>query len=84
MMFLGTHDIWFGTISMTTILAAYTTLVGQMRAQNPEMTVIVAQITPMAPSGCSYYTADIIALNAAIPAWAAGISTSQSPVSVVN
>jgi lysophospholipase L1-like esterase len=84
MMFLGTNDIWSGTINTTTILAAYTTLVGQMRAQNPAMTVMVAQITPMAPSGCSYCAADVIALNAAIPAWAAGISTSKSPVSVVN
>jgi lysophospholipase L1-like esterase len=84
MMFLGTNDIWSGTVNTTTILAAYTTLVGQMRAQNPSRTVMVAQITPMDPSGCSYCTQGVINLNAAIPAWAAGITTSQSPVSVVN
>jgi hypothetical protein len=84
MMFLGTNDVWSGTINTTTILAAYTTLVGQMRAQNPAMTIMVAQITPMAPSGCSYCAQGVINLNAAIPAWAAGISTTKSPVSVVN
>jgi hypothetical protein len=83
-MFLGTNDIWSGTINTTTILAAYTTLVGQMRAQNPAMTIMVAQITPMDPSGCSYCAQGVINLNAAIPAWAAGITTAQSPVSVVN
>jgi lysophospholipase L1-like esterase len=84
MMFLGTNDIWSGTMNTTTILAAYTTLVGQMKTQNPAMTITVAQITLMDPSGCSYCAQGVINLNAAIPAWAAGITTSQSPVSEVN
>ncbi len=84
MMFLGTNDVWSGTRNTSVILDAYTTLVGQMRAQNPAMTVLVAQITPMAPTGCDYCGEDVIELNAAIPAWAAAISTSASPVSVVD
>ncbi|KAG4443782.1 hypothetical protein IFR05_000773 [Cadophora sp. M221] len=82
-MMLGTNDVW-SSIPTATILAAYTTLVGQMRAQNPKVLVLVAQITPMAPSGCTTCAQGVINLNAAIPAWAAGISTTASPVSVVD
>jgi lysophospholipase L1-like esterase len=83
MMFLDTNDVW-SSISTTKIIAAYTTLVGQMRAQNPKMQILVAQITPMAPSGCSGCGAGVVALNAVIPAWAQNISTATSPVSVVD
>ncbi|KAH8595981.1 SGNH hydrolase-type esterase domain-containing protein [Bisporella sp. PMI_857] len=82
-MMLGTNDVW-SHLATSTILQAYTTLVGQMRAQNSKMVIIVAQILPMNPSGCSDCNAGVIALNAAIPAWAAGITTTQSPVTVVN
>lgn len=82
-MMLGTNDVW-NHLATTTILAAFTTLVGQMRAQNPKMVIIVAQITPMNPSGCSDCSAGVVALDNAIPAWAAGITTSQSPVTVVD
>lgn len=83
MMELGTNDVW-SSLSTSTILAAFTTLVGQMRAQNPVMTILVAQITPMNPSGCTTCYGGVVALNAAIPAWAAGITTAASPVSVVD
>jgi lysophospholipase L1-like esterase len=83
MMMLGTNDVW-NSISTAKILDAYTTLVGQMRAQNSKMLVLVAQITPMAPSNCGGCGAGIVALNAAIPAWAQNISTTTSPVSVVD
>ncbi|KAL5316575.1 hypothetical protein ACEPPN_015624 [Leptodophora sp. 'Broadleaf-Isolate-01'] len=82
-MMLGTNDVW-SSIPTATILAAYTTLVGQMRAQNPNMLVLVAQITPMSPSGCTTCAQGVINLNAAIPAWATGISTTASPVFVVD
>lgn len=82
-MMLGTNDVW-NHLATTTILAAFTTLVGQMRAQNSKMVIIVAQITPMNPSGCSDCSAGVVALDNAIPAWAAGITTSQSPVTVVD
>jgi len=83
MMMLGTNDVW-NNIATTKILAAYTTLVGQMRAQNPKMTILVAQITPMNPSNCAGCAAGVVALNAAIPAWAQGLSTATSPISVVD
>jgi len=82
-MMLGTNDVW-NHLATSTILAAFTTLVGQMRAQNPKMVIFVAQITPMNPSGCSDCTSGVVALDNAIPAWAAGISTTQSPVKVVD
>jgi lysophospholipase L1-like esterase len=83
MMMLGTNDVW-NSISTTKILDAYTTLVGQMRAQNSKMQILVAQITPMAPSNCAGCGAGVVALNAAIPAWAGNISAATSPVSVVD
>ena len=36
-MHLGTNDMWGGFIPTGTVLAAYTKLVGQMRANNPAM-----------------------------------------------
>jgi hypothetical protein len=83
-MHLGTNDAW-GDIAPATILAAYSTLVSQMRANNPQMIILVAQIIPMNPtSGCSGCTQDVVDLDATIPTWAASITTAQSPVIVVD
>jgi lysophospholipase L1-like esterase len=81
---LGTNDLWGGTISTSTILTAYTKLVGQMRTANPAMKVIVAQIIPMNPPGCAGCAAGVVALDNAIPGWAAGLTTAQSPIVVVD
>ncbi len=83
LMHLGTNDVW-SNIATNTILAAYTTLIGQMRANNPNMKILVAQIIPMNPSGCSNCAQGVINLDAAIPAWAASITTAQSPVIAVD
>lgn len=83
LMHLGTNDIWRNR-STEDILAAYTTLVGQMRTQEPDVTVLVAQILPMGQTGCAECGARVEALNAAIPDWAASITTSRSPVVVVD
>jgi lysophospholipase L1-like esterase len=82
-MMLGTNDAW-NHLATSVILQAFTTLVGQMRAQNPKMVILVAQITPMNPSGCSDCASGVQALDNAIPAWAAGLTTGQSPITVVN
>src|SRR5690554_1849794 len=66
-MHLGTNDLWGGWQSMDTIMAAYTKLVGQMRANNPAMRIVVAQIIPH--HGCDTCPADTIELNSRIPAW---------------
>jgi lysophospholipase L1-like esterase len=84
LMHLGTNDLWGGTISTEAILAAYTKLVGQMRANNPDVKVIVAQIIPMEPANCTGCAQRVVALNNAIPGWAAGLSTTRSPITVVD
>lgn len=83
MMELGTNDVW-SHLATTTILAAFSKLVDQMRAQKSTMRILVAQITPMNPSGCSDCYQGVINLNNAIPAWAASKSTSASPITVVD
>ena len=50
-MHFGTNDVW-SNIPPATILAAYGTLVDQMRASNPAMKVLVAKIIPMNPGSC--------------------------------
>jgi lysophospholipase L1-like esterase len=82
-MHFGTNDVW-NNRSPATILAAFTKLVGQMRASNPAMRILVAQILPMTPSNCAACAQRVIDFNAAIPAWAAATSTAASPVTVVD
>ncbi|WP_329109992.1 cellulose binding domain-containing protein [Micromonospora sp. NBC_01699] len=83
LMHFGTNDVW-SNVAPATILAAYGRLVDQMRASNPAMRVLVAQIIPMAPSTCAECGQRVVALNNAIPGWAASKSTAASPVVVVN
>jgi lysophospholipase L1-like esterase len=67
LMHLGTNDVW-NNRSPQEILAAFTTLVNQMRASNPAMRVLVAQIIPMNPSNCPDCGNRVVAFNNAIPA----------------
>ncbi|CAE7231779.1 unnamed protein product [Rhizoctonia solani] len=82
-MTLGTNDVW-SSIAPATILEAFSKLVDQMRASKPTMKILVAQILPMNPSGCTDCNQRVIAFNSAIPAWAQNKSTSASPITVVN
>jgi lysophospholipase L1-like esterase len=82
-MHFGTNDVWSG-ISPDRILAAYTRLVGQMRASDPDMRILVAQLIPMNPSSCAACAQRVVDLNARIPAWARATSTDRSPVTVVD
>ncbi|MEU1400568.1 SGNH/GDSL hydrolase family protein [Micromonospora zamorensis] len=83
LMHFGTNDVW-SNIAPTTILAAYSKLVDQMRVSNPSMRVIVAKIIAMAPPTCAECGQRVVALNAAIGGWAAGKTTAQSPIVVVD
>nr|WP_285689349.1 SGNH/GDSL hydrolase family protein [Actinoplanes sp. NBRC 103695] len=83
LMHLGTNDVWSNR-SPTEILAAFSTLLRQMRAQNPSTVLLVAKIIPMNPSNCAECGARAAGLNNAIPAWAAQNSTAASPVRVVD
>jgi hypothetical protein len=60
------------------ILSAYSLAVEQARAVNPQVIFFVAQHTPQVPP------TGISELNAAIPGWAAQISTAASPVAAVD
>ncbi|MFI5895188.1 cellulose binding domain-containing protein [Actinoplanes sp. NPDC051513] len=84
LMHLGTNDMWGGYIPLPDKLAAFTKLVGQMRAQNPDVKIVVAQIIPMSAAACATCPADVAALDNAIPAWASGLSTTRSPISVAD
>ncbi|MET0134085.1 MAG: ricin-type beta-trefoil lectin domain protein [Kibdelosporangium sp.] len=83
LMHLGTNDVW-NNIPAATILSAYSTLLGQMRASNPAMKVLVAKIIPMNPSGCGECAQRVVTLNNAIPGWAQSNSTTASPITVVD
>jgi len=81
---LGTNDMWGGYIPLETKLTAMTKLVGQIRDNNPAMKIIVAQIIPMSAAACATCPADVQAFDEAIPAWAAGLTTVRSPISVAD
>lgn len=83
LMHLGTNDVW-NNIPPATILAAFGTLVDQLRASNPNMKILLAQILPMNPRNCPQCGQRVVALNAAIPAWAKARSTARSPITVVD
>ena len=83
MMTFGTNDVW-NAKPTADIITAFSTLVDQMRANNPSMRILVAKIPPVAPSGCTYCQQGTIDLNAAIPGWAATKTTTQSPITVVD
>ncbi|WP_169986445.1 cellulose binding domain-containing protein [Microbispora sp. H10836] len=83
MMHFGTNDVWSNRPTAT-ILAAYGKLVDQMRASNPNTKILVAQIIPMNPSTCPECAQRAVALNSAIPGWAASKTTAASPIVVVD
>lgn len=79
LMHFATNDVWSGR-STEQILAAWTTLVGQMRAVDPTVVVVAAQIVPVAPPSCADCPQRTRELNDAVPLWAAEVGTPQSPV----
>ncbi len=79
MMHFGTNDCW-GNTGTTKILDAYTKLVTQMRKNNPNMIIVVAQIIPMHPNDTLDYKSIILDLNTAMVGWANNLSTSESPI----
>jgi lysophospholipase L1-like esterase len=83
LMHLGTNDVWSNR-PVQTILDAFTTLVNQMRVNNPSMKIVVAKIIPMGAPSCADCAPRVVAFNDAIPAWASARSTAQSPIVVVD
>ncbi|KAF1807893.1 SGNH hydrolase [Eremomyces bilateralis CBS 781.70] len=76
MILLGVNDMAFRG-DPSKITAAFGKLVDQMRADNPNVQVVVAQIPPATLT-------DVRPLDVAIPPWAAAKSTPESPVTVVD
>ncbi|HEY0463193.1 MAG TPA: SGNH/GDSL hydrolase family protein, partial [Polyangiaceae bacterium] len=83
LMQFGTNDVW-SDHSPSVILDAYSTVLSDLRAANPNVVVMVAQITPLNPKDCADCEARVVALNAQIPAWASSKTSAASPVSVVD
>lgn len=79
----ATNDVW-SSLPPSQILAAYTQIVTDLRELNPDAIVLVAQIIPLEPAGCADCPQRAVDFNAAIPAWAADLSTAQSPIVVVD
>ena len=80
---IGGADL-MANISAADVIKAYSVIVEQARAVNPNVIFVVAQHTPQDPAGCGTCIADVMALNSAIPGWAAQATTTRSPVSVVD
>ncbi|KAK4223853.1 SGNH hydrolase-type esterase domain-containing protein [Podospora fimiseda] len=80
-MHLGTNDIVQQSRTVNDIIAAFTTLVSQMRAHNPRIKIVVAQIIPL---GMGNFNSRVQQLNAAIPPWAAQQNKTESPIWVVD
>ncbi|KAL5344449.1 hypothetical protein ACLOAV_010709 [Pseudogymnoascus australis] len=77
MFMLGTNDSTGGH-STAEVIAAYTKMVQEMRASNPNMKIIVDLVIPLT------YGNSIQSLNAAIPAWAASLSTAKTPILIAD
>ncbi|TAG10375.1 MAG: hypothetical protein EAZ42_04045 [Verrucomicrobia bacterium] len=83
---LGTNDIGQnGASGVTAALANLPLIVGHLRAANPNVTVLVAQIIPIGP-GTFYFSqaAEVTAYNAALPAAITAIDTPASRVLLVD
>jgi len=83
LMHFGTNDVW-NNIAPANILNAYTAILNKLRMVNPNVRVMVAQITSLQPSGCTDCPTRVTTLNNMIPGWAATNSTAASPISVVD
>ncbi|KAK3316969.1 carbohydrate esterase family 3 protein [Apodospora peruviana] len=79
MFMLGTNDVFRGH-STNDIIAAYTKIVTTIRAASPKAKIIVDLVIPLSAGSNSAITA----LNAAIPAWAKGLNTTDSPIVIAD
>ncbi|KAK4189477.1 mannan endo-1,4-beta-mannosidase A, partial [Podospora australis] len=83
MMHLGTNDVW-NNRSPEEILVAYGQMVDWMRESKASIKILVAQIIPMNPPNCRECGQRVQNLNKAIPGWAAGKNSTESPITVVD
>jgi lysophospholipase L1-like esterase len=91
LMHFGTNDVWNGRAAAA-IQDGYSQVVDAVRAANPRVIVLVAQIIPMNPQPttacpgcvCASCGTAVPALDQQIVGWAAGKSTAESPIVVVD
>ncbi|KAK0745492.1 carbohydrate esterase family 3 protein [Schizothecium vesticola] len=76
---LGTNDVNIGKRNAQTILDAYTSILGSLRAANPKVHVIIVKMIPT-----QWSDSIIEAVNTAIPGWASQKTTTQSPITVAD
>ena len=87
----ATNDVW-NAIADSDILAAYTTVLTALRAVNPNVIVLAAELIPMDPintatcstCACPACGARMETFKDMIPAWASSNSTTASPIIVVD
>ncbi|KEY69365.1 hypothetical protein S7711_11218 [Stachybotrys chartarum IBT 7711] len=75
---LGTNDVFQGRTT-DAIVASYSRIVQLARASNPRIKIIFDKIIPAA-----FNNAAIAALNARIPAWAASLNSTDSPIWIAD
>jgi lysophospholipase L1-like esterase len=88
-MFIGHNDIILGHKPQDQIMAAYDTLISQMRTKNPKMLIVWSNLTPVDPKRWDSSTSpnnskDVASLAARIKSVAVSKSTAQSPVRFVD
>ncbi|KAK0627949.1 SGNH hydrolase-type esterase domain-containing protein [Immersiella caudata] len=76
---LGTNDVNIGKRNQQAILDAYTSILGSLRAANPNVHVIIVKMIPT-----QWSDSTIEAVNTAIPGWASQRTTAQSPITVAD
>jgi lysophospholipase L1-like esterase len=90
LMHFGTNDVW-NAKNPQDIVNGYSEVVKALRAANPKVVILVAQIIPMNVSDttcggctCPGCGTGVPALNTLITSWAAQQSSADSPVRVVD
>jgi lysophospholipase L1-like esterase len=85
LMNFGTNDV-SNNIPASMIIQAFSAILAKLRANNPNVQMMVAQIPPIAWQYCmaSVCAPRVAALNSASVAWAQQNSTAESPVSAVD
>jgi lysophospholipase L1-like esterase len=84
MMHFGTNDAWNSGVQIADILSAYSDVIAALRAAQPHVIVLVAQIIPLRPDNCADCESRVRQLNDLIPRWAESVTTPESPIYVVD
>ncbi|EOA87591.1 hypothetical protein ACJQWK_08773 [Exserohilum turcicum] len=85
LMLVGTNDVLIGKKPVSDILAAYDTLIAQMRAKNAKMQIVFSNLLPLDPARFPAAAVQgIVDLNNALKTYVPGKSNLESPVVLVD